>query len=128
MVTEQPRSLAASQRNPTFGIPRYNFFIQVDEEALQSVLAASDELYGEGYVNFVDPQWRSLAEQSVNYELRINPDDEVFEPIDGCTEEDVGWMRIASGMIDATWYATVVDFHGGAWYAYYRRPPEIVLY
>lgn len=128
IVTKQPRAQAETQIEPTFGIPRYNYFIQVDEEALKSVLAAPDDLYGEGYVNFVDSQWRPLAGRSFHGKPYDSIEDEVFDEIDGCTEENVGYMRIASGMIDAAWYDTVVDFPGGGWYLYYKRPPEIVLY
>jgi hypothetical protein len=41
IATEQPRAKAEIERDPmpTSGIPRYNYFIQVDDKALQSVIA-----------------------------------------------------------------------------------------
>ena len=54
---EQLRAEAEIERTlePSFGIPRYVYFVQVDEEALQSVIAApKPDLLGEGFINFVD--------------------------------------------------------------------------
>ncbi|KAI7483805.1 hypothetical protein KC351_g4901 [Hortaea werneckii] len=121
--TEQPRAQAQSQEAPTFGIPRYNYFIQVDEEALQSVLAApKNDPSGVGFVNFVDARWTPMGDQYSDNE------DDRFESIDGCTEENVGWMGIATMMIDSEWYDAAFDFAGGGWYVYYLRPPKVVLY
>lgn len=73
MATEQPRAKVEIERDPTptFGIPRYNYFIQVDDEVLQSVIA-DPELgpFGEGFVNFVDSQWKPLGESTNSSELR----------------------------------------------------------
>lgn len=54
---EQLRAKAEIERTlePSFGIPRYSYFVQVDEEALQNVIAApKPDLWREGFVNFVD--------------------------------------------------------------------------
>jgi hypothetical protein len=89
---------------PTSGIPRCNYFTQVDDEALQSVIA-DPELgpFGEGSVNFVDSRWKSLGERTNPYRVEEDEEDEdegdeedeededeVLDPIDRCTEEDVG--------------------------------------
>jgi hypothetical protein len=50
-----------------------------------------------------------------------------LEPIDGCTEEDVGWMRITPYMINAGCY-DVLTGDENLWYIFYRRPPMIVKY
>ena len=125
IITEQPRAQAETlaQETPTLGVPRYSYFIQVDEEVLQSVLAApKNDPSGKGFVNFVDARWKPLGNRY--------PDnnDERHDPVDGCTEENVGWMRIATMMIDAEWYDAAVDFAGGGWHVYYLRPPRVVLY
>ena len=125
IVTEQPRAKAEIKQDPapTFGIPRYNYFIQVDEEALQSVLAAPKiDPSGEGFVNFVNARWTPLGDRYPDN------DNDRHDPIDGCTEEDVGWMRIAAMMIDADWYGAAGGFAGGGWHVYYLRPPRIVIY
>jgi hypothetical protein len=133
IVTEQPRAKAETERKPepTFGIPRYNYFIQVDEEALQSVLAAPIlDIYGEGVINFVDSRWKPLGDRPSRSVVEgIEDEDEVFDPIDGCTEENVGWMRFAaSTAIDAEFYGSVFGFPGGGWYVSYKRPPETVMW
>jgi hypothetical protein len=42
IAAENPRSAAATKKDPYayFGVPRYSYFVQIDEEALQSVLNA----------------------------------------------------------------------------------------
>ena len=52
---------------------------------------------------------------------------EVCEPIDGCTEEDFGWMRIASWMINADTYDAFTGDRS-QWMIFYERPPSIVVY
>jgi hypothetical protein len=142
IATEQPRAKAEIERDPTptFGIPRYNYFIQVDDEVLQSVIA-DPELgpFGEGVVNFVDSQWKPLGERTDPYGVEGHDDcedyedyedeDEVLGPIDGCTEGNVGWMKLqASTSIGAEFYLTVYDYRAGDWYVAYQRPPELVMW
>ncbi|KAI6881207.1 hypothetical protein KC360_g6759 [Hortaea werneckii] len=116
---ENPR--AASD---TFDCPRYRHFIQVDEEALQSVLSAPEsDTYGGGYVDFVDSQWEPMGEEEDEDE-----DEYASCAEDRETEEDVGWMKIAADMISAHWYNTASGFKYGGWYTFYKRPPETVLY
>ncbi|KAI6814026.1 hypothetical protein KC327_g4385 [Hortaea werneckii] len=123
IIAEQPRAQAQAQEDSLFGIPRYNYFIQIDEEALQSVLAAPrNDPSGEGFVNFVDARWNPLGD------IYPEDEDERYDPIDECTEENVGWMRIATMMIDTEWYDAAINFASGGWFVYYLRPPKIVLY
>ena len=133
ILTEQPRARAETERDPepTFGIPRHHHFIQVDEEALQSVLAAPKvDVFGEGFINFVDSRWKPLGptpSRSVTED--IEDEDEVFDPIDGCTEENVGWMRLAAFTVVGTeFYVSVFDYASVGWYVSYKRPPEIVMW
>jgi hypothetical protein len=59
----------------------------------------------------------------------IEDEDEVFDPIDGCTEENVGWMRLAaSTAVEVEFYVSVFDYPGGGWYVAYKRPPETVMW
>lgn len=120
--TEQPRAQAHAHPHPTFGVPRYNYFIQVDEEALHSVLTAPEpDLHGQAFVNFVDSQWEPMPR-----EVYGDEEENVFHAIDGCTQENVGWMRVALRMIDAEFYETAAGFADGVWYVYYTRPPGIL--
>lgn len=89
---------------------------------MKSVLAAPRrDSYGEGFVNLVDSRWKPLGSRYPRTE-----DDDVFEPIDGWTEENVGWMRVAARMIDTYLYEAAIDFPGGVWYVFYQRPPEVL--
>jgi hypothetical protein len=126
-AAEQPRAQDQTEplQNLIFAVPRYNYFIQVDKEALQSVLAAPErDLCGKGYVNFVCSRWKPFGKEAYG----PIEDGEELDAIDGCTEGDVGWMRIATMMIDADWYETAFCFPGGGWHVYCLRPPEVVIY
>ncbi|KAK6432421.1 hypothetical protein LTR95_011405, partial [Oleoguttula sp. CCFEE 5521] len=112
---EQPR---ATDHVLQLSGPRYNYFVQ-------SVISPTeqDPLRG-GLVKFVDARWRPLAEAFPGQIEEPDPED-VLEAIDGCTEENVGWMLISLGMIGAEFYESSYSFMD-AWYAYYVRPPERV--
>jgi hypothetical protein len=125
--TEQPR--VEDHRFGTFGIPRYTYFIDVDEGALKSVVYDAPQppeadLWGVGYVNFVDANWKPLSELTFDGEDVDAGEEDVHEPIDGCTEENVGWMRIASHMVGAGFYQAMMGYPD-VWYVMYQRPPEI---
>jgi hypothetical protein len=97
--------------------------------------------FGEGFVNFVDSQWKPLGERTNPYGVEEDEDyevyedeededeDEVLDPIDGCTEENVGWMKLqASSSIGAEFYLIVYGYRAGGWYVAYQRPPELVMW
>jgi hypothetical protein len=50
-----------------------------------------------------------------------------LEPIDGCTERDVGWMSIAPHMINSEFYDVLIG-DDNTWITFYERPPSIVFY
>jgi hypothetical protein len=123
--TEQPQA----ENDQTFGIPRYNFFIQVDEDALRSVVCEAPQppemdVDGEGYVNFVDANWEPLSERFPTEDREV---DELYEPIDGYREENVGWMKIASFMVGLEFYEAMSGFPD-VWHSFYQRPPETVIW
>lgn len=112
---------------------------------MQSVIADLElDPFGEGFVNFVDSQWKPLGETTNPYGVEGDEDyedyedyedeedgdeDEVLDPIDGCTEENVGWMKLqASTSIGAEFYLTVYGYRAGGWYVAYQRPPELVMW
>ena len=79
-------------------------------------------------MNFVDSRWKPFSNE--DYYRGVEPEYvEVLESIDGCEQENVGWMRITPMlMIDAEWYGTVGGFAGGSWYVFYLRPPYVVVW
>lgn len=123
--TEQPR--VEDHRFGSFGIPRYTYFIDVDEDALKSVAFEAPQppetdLWGVGYVNFVDAEWKPLSE--LTEDVGGAREEDVHEAIEGCTEENVGWMKIASHMIGAGFYQVMMGYPD-VWYEMYQRPPGV---
>ncbi|KAL2812858.1 hypothetical protein BJX63DRAFT_432362 [Aspergillus granulosus] len=112
--------------HPELGSSRFQQFLQVDEESLQSMREEFEEpvrLRGTGHVNFVFADWPYDLEDSDEDEGQ-QEDDEVFEPIDGCTEEDVGWMKVASTGLQPFFFLYTCDI--GGWQQQYIRPPEVL--
>lgn len=106
---------------------RYKYFIQIDEGALRSVVydapqATERDPYGEGYVNFVKADWEPTSEDIPEEDKDLEP----YEPIERCCDEDVGWMKLMSTQLTATFYNDMSGF-SQEWYCYYKRPPEIAF-
>ena len=72
-----------------------------------------------GEVNLVDTYWEPMPEDLAALEDYV---DEGLEAIDGCTQEDVGWMKIASWMLCPDFYARIGNDED--WWRNYVRPPE----
>ncbi|PYH37333.1 uncharacterized protein BO87DRAFT_404406 [Aspergillus neoniger CBS 115656] len=90
---------------------RYRFFIMLDQEALDSILSTPDnDIYG-GFVRLVNAEWKPEELDEEELAERGGPDPEE-EPPEGCTEEDVGWMKVCWGE------SQTPDI-------YYSRPPVI---
>lgn len=109
-------------------IPRFRFFIKVDQEALDSMVKSPpvETRWLDGaFVKLVDGHWEPLGEDK-----QAKDDDEEREklqPIEGCTEEDVGWMCIVPDMIDSSFYNTLTG-DPNVWFIFYERPPSILRY
>jgi len=97
---------------------RYLYCIQVDAEVLESVVHWAEappaiDARSEGFVKIVSRYWEPFGARD-----RDPPQ----EPIEGCTEVDVGWM-----MVD---YTNVVEFYHilrsrNDWGTVYTRPPNV---
>jgi hypothetical protein len=115
---------------------RYRFCIQVDEASLQSVI--SEE--GGGWVKLIKGDWESreatrqqqqphetgpkvMAEDEGEF-TDDDEDDEEYPAIEGCTEEDVGWMKVQLRSVMPDFYVNLRD--PNAWHTEYRRPPDVV--
>ena len=104
---------------PQSPVLRNNYFIQVDEEALQSVLSPPEfDWHEQGFVNFVDSRWRPMSDEDYYRGMTNEQREEGLDAIDGCEQENVGWMRISSMLVSSTeWYGASGDFAGnGGWY------------
>lgn len=97
---------------------RYIFFVMVDQEALESVLNSDPEaMITTGFVRLVYGDWEPEANE--------DGENEDLEPIEGCTQEDVGWMKIPYDEVQSIGAGGLAmrDMHD--WDMYYARPPEV---
>lgn len=101
------------------GSQRYRYCIQVTQQALESVLA--DDRKKMGYVHIILADWEEYSpyENGERFE-------EEEEAIEGCTLEDVGWIKVPfNSLMPVIWGYLRSDC---AWEIEYRRPPEISCY
>jgi len=113
---------------------RYRFCIQVDEASLQSVILEE----GEGWVKLIKGDWESReATRQQQQQRETGPkviaedegeftndeDDEEYPAIEGCIEEDVGWMKVQLKSVMPDFYVNLRD--PNAWHTEYRRPPDV---
>jgi hypothetical protein len=107
---------------------RYRFFVNVDQEAMETVLSAPEgyDSYESGFVRIVNAEWKWTEvppeEDSIIEDGDIS-DPEEFEPLEGCTEHDVGWMSIRWRIVELPGFRKLRD--NDDWQTYYVRSPEI---
>ncbi|KAK3168026.1 hypothetical protein OEA41_004472 [Lepraria neglecta] len=99
--------------------PRYRFAVQVDAEALHSVVhdaPAPPELdtTKKGWVKLIDKSW---------YLGRSEGKSDPLEPIKGVAEEDVGWMKVPYQNVMTEYYTKCRSPNN--WSLNYRRPPKV---
>jgi hypothetical protein len=111
-------------------IPRFRYFIKVDQEVLHSLTEPIFQgkrwlrVRNVAFVKFVDSNWE-LSSESEKQEDEDFWGQEILEPIEGCTEEDVGWMRIAPLLISFDFYDMLAGDEN-RWFVFYERPPRII--
>lgn len=100
---------------------RYRFFIMMDQEDMQSVLNAPVDQDEMGFVRMVYAEW---GPEELEKEDIVNGDvDDPEEPLEGCTEYDVGWMKLYWQVAQLPAFLKLRD--SDDWQAYYTRSPEI---
>jgi hypothetical protein len=115
---------------------RYRLCVAVDEAALQSVVSAKGESrIGNAWMNLIEGDWGPEDAAAQPEETKIQYlengldledwDDEVetFPEIDGCTEENVGWMKVCYQDLVPLLYSSLMD--NNAFEELYVRPPGI---
>jgi hypothetical protein len=115
---------------------RYRLCVAVDEAALQSVVSAKGESrIGNAWMNLIEGDWTPGDAAAQREETKIQYlengldledwDDEVetFPEIDGCTEENVGWMKVCYQDLVPLLYSSLMDIN--AFEELYVRPPGI---
>lgn len=106
--------------------PRYRYCVQVDADALRSVLHDAppppEIIVGKkGWVKLIQKDWIRPSE---NPRLAGRELDDGYEPIEGVTEKDVGWIRCPCHTVMTEFY---VDFLNPNGYSVaYQRPPAVV--
>ncbi|CAO2653500.1 Nn.00g029110.m01.CDS01 [Neocucurbitaria sp. VM-36] len=101
-------------------VARFRYFIKIDKEVLQNLAGYLDDGgWSKGdFVKIVNADWEPSTDE----------EQDILEPIDGCTEKDVGWMRIVPCMIDTEFY-DALNGDEMAWDdQFYKRPPGILLW
>ncbi|KAH7078677.1 hypothetical protein BKA63DRAFT_249087 [Paraphoma chrysanthemicola] len=106
-------------------VSRLKYFIKIDEEVMQSLAGFLEKRWSvKAFVKIVKADWEPEVEEDAEFER----EKDIYEPIEGCTEKDVGWMRIAPIMINAEFY-NALDGYEQAWDdMFYQRPPDIVVW
>ena len=102
--------------------PRYRFAVQVDAESLHSVVhdapaPPANDATKKGWVKLIDLWWDPESDEDI---------EEVYDPIEGVTEKDVGWMKVPYKSVMDESHALARDrFY---WVTTYQRPPFVVGY
>lgn len=107
--------------------PRYQFCIQVDAAALHSVLHDAPappalDATKKGWVKLISKSWIPIEEDPRARPDR--PDPNVYEPIEGVTERDVGWMKCPYQSVMTGYYSGEEGLNG--WRTEWCRPPKVV--
>ncbi|KAJ8116402.1 hypothetical protein OPT61_g2162 [Boeremia exigua] len=125
-VADEVAQVAQLPPSPDFeadftDVSRFMYFIKIDDEVMESLAGFLEEGRWslEAFVKIVKADWEPSSDQ-------MGEDADVYEPIEGCTEKDFGWMRIDPMMLNAEFY-NALDFWKPAWDdMFYWRPPKIV--
>jgi hypothetical protein len=96
------------------------FCIQVDEEALQSIISHP---HGQSRPK-AERGWVKILWRDWDLETIYPDDEEPYEAIEGCGREDVGWMRVCFPNVMVYGYSMLRERDG--WYVVYRRPPCLI--
>ncbi|OCK78572.1 hypothetical protein K432DRAFT_427169 [Lepidopterella palustris CBS 459.81] len=101
--------------------PRYRYAIQVDATSLHSVVYDAPappnlDTTKRGWVKLIDASWQPVSSERIR---------DFFEPIQGVTQNNVGWMKIPYHHIDE-YYVHCRDLN--YWVTSYRRPPAVMGY
>jgi len=128
---EQRRGIDASggeQGEVRMGLsPRYRYCVHVDAEALRSVVHLAPppeqgDLSATGWVRLINKNWVPRSEHPM---FRHRPrDPQVYDAIEGITEEDMGWVKCPYHTVMVLMYVRLEDVNG--WALIYRRPPAVV--
>lgn len=106
--------------------PRYKYCVQVDAGSLKSAvhdapLPLEHDNDRKAWVKLIE---KDFIPESENPIFASDPDPNVYEPIDGVTGEDVGWVKCKFGDVMTEYYMLFRD--PNTYSVCYRRPPAVV--
>jgi hypothetical protein len=119
--SEQQQGDAGSEIRPGLS-PRYRYAIQVDAASLQSVVHDAPappnlDITKQGWVKLIDASWQPISSERLR---------DLFEPIEGVIEKDVGWMKIPYSHVMDEYYVRCRNLNW--WVTSYQRPPTVAGY
>jgi hypothetical protein len=88
---------------------RYRYCIYVDDEALKSIVESNPNSLFEGFVKLILGDWEPEVD---------NDDNE--EPLEGCTQHDVGWFMVGYQDVMVYMYPNLRESY--SWETEYARP------
>jgi len=88
---------------------RYRYCVYVDDEALKSVIESNPKSLDDGYVKLIWKDW-----------VPNEDDDGSYEPLEGCTKFDVGWLMVGYQDIMVWMYPPLRESY--SWETEYARP------
>jgi len=133
-----PFRIASSKNAYGYHCPavRYTFCIQIDDAALQSIVSPEGkECYGDAWVNLIEADWDPEEAAKQREEDRIEHLEtggtleefedcvEFFPEVDGCIEENVGWMKVQYKALIPEFYEYLQD--PNTLERIYYRPPDM---
>jgi hypothetical protein len=104
--------------------PRYQFCTMVDKESLDSVVHKAPpperpDYERQYFVNLIDKSWEPYDPMDEEGELL----EDEQEPLEGCTLEQVGWMKVRFQAVMVCVYCRLTDWD--TWDILYRRPTTV---
>jgi hypothetical protein len=115
---------------PYGGTPRYTLCLQIDERSLRSIVDDDAELFfdSKGYVKLIRRAWQPKSEERLEEEAALQERSSVerFDALEGCTQHDVGWMKISH--VELISWCNLYSQMQNVWDTHYKRPPALVRY
>ncbi|PVI00152.1 hypothetical protein DM02DRAFT_527606 [Periconia macrospinosa] len=141
-LTEEQGTREETERRSQISSPwdsgspvRYEFCVQVDEDSMRSINREDDKLGA--WVRLIRRNWdpdaaRLLRErdresrvddEELDDDIDDMDEEEEYPAVEGCTEEDVGWMKMQLVGLIPELYANLRN--PDSWHTYYLRPPHV---
>jgi hypothetical protein len=112
---------------------RYRFCVQIDEAAVQSIVSSAN-VFDDAWVNVIEADWLPKDAATQFEEAWVEHVDhgpekdtfdhsvEIFPEIEGCIEENTGWMKVHYHGLVPGFYASMTDPNTLEEYLYWRPP------